>query len=415
MFARKLQPGDYWQARRVQAVAFENVFDQAEFEQTESEKVTTNADLYGASLAEDGPLVGAMSVNHFVSRFDGGTIKMGGVGGVAALPANRRGGAIRACMEKALRDMYDNGYGLSHLYPFSSAFYRQFGFAPAGQSLRWKVRLCDLQRLPDVGGNVRQIFPGDDLKPVLDIYNSMYGNINLSCLRDVFDQELEGGKPMKDKRWAFVWSDRNTDSKGFLAGSREENTLRCVPSFAQKNSLLFTDVKALIGLLNFVCTAYIANFEDIEFCVPDTINLTAILPEIGNMNCNPVLNGMARTVNAEMLLKMCLCRGEGTLVVQVADNILTENNAVFSLTFAPGTENTVSRTTQAPDIKLDAGNLAVLLGGARDTSTIAMTPDIALYNPNAPLENVFYRKPCHVLDFFYFVPGHGTVCHGPAR
>ena len=399
MYARKLEPSEYWQARRAMAVAFEGVFEQEkELEKAETDKYDPKEDLYGASFTEGGPLAGSIVINNKTSRFDGHTVKMGGVGGVATLPAERRGGAIRACMELALRDMYDNGYALSHLYPFSTAYYRQFGYAPAGQSLRWKVKLSDLKRLPNVGGKVRQLFPGDDLSPLLEIYNRMYGGTNFSCLRETFDKDLEGDKPLSNKRWIFLWE--GPESMGFMVCSRALDSLICYPHFGLPNALLFTDVTALIGLLNFVYTSFIANFDTIQFTVPAHMDLTALLPELSSMEYAPVLNGMARAVNAEMLLKLCRCKGQGSIVIKVTDGILSENNDTFALTFAPGAENRVERTGSAPDITMDVGDLSVLLGGARDTSSIELSPGIAVSNPSAPLEQVFYRKPCHVLDLF---------------
>lgn len=401
MVARKLRPSEFWEARRAMAVAFEGMFDQEkELEKAKTDKEDPKEDLYGASLTEGGPLAGSIVINNKASRFDGHTVKMGGVGGVATLPAQRRGGAIRACMELALREMYDNGFALSHLYPFSTAYYRQFGFAPAGQSICWKVKLSDLKRLPDAGGAVRQLFPGDDLSPLLDIYNKMYGNTNFSCLRDTFDKDLEGDKPLAAKRWIFLWEDSKGVPGGFMVCSRAGSSLECCPNFGSANAFLFTDATALIGLLNFVHTSFIANFEDISFSVPAHIDLTALLPELSSMDYKPALNGMARAVNVELLLKLCRCKGEGRLVLKVIDKILPENNDTFALSFAPGRENQVERTAEAPDVTLDVGDLSVLLGGARDTSSLAFSPGITISNPAAPLEQVFYRKPCHVLDLF---------------
>ena len=401
MFARKLRPEEFWQARRAMAVAFEGVFEQEkELEKAKTDKAEPNEDLYGASHAEGGPLAASIVINNKTSRFDGHTVKMGGVGGVATLPAERRGGAIRACMELALREMYDKGYALSHLYPFSTSYYRQFGFAPASQWLRWKVKLPDLKRLPQVGGSVAQLFPGDDLSPLSRLYNKVFEDTNFSCLREVFDKDLEGDKPLASKRWIFLWQDDMGEAGAFMVCSRVGSGLICYPNFGLPNALLFTDARGLIGLLSFVYSSFIANFESIEFSVPGHMDLTALLPELSSMEYIPVLNGMARAVNAETLLKLCKCRGEGELVIRVTDGILPENNDTFALSFAPGRDNRVERTSSAPQITMDAGDLAVLLGGARESRSIELSPGIALSDSGAPLEQVFYRKPCQVLDLF---------------
>ncbi len=400
MFARKLTLEEHWRANLCMAAAFEYPFEWNK-ENENAPEVDPDAEWYGAFPAEDQPPVSTLIINRKEVRFDGHILKMGGVGGVATLPAHRRGGAIRACMGAALRDLYDEGYALSHLYPFSTSFYRQFGFAPVGgQSAIWRVRLKDLQRLPKARGTVCQLFPGDDLSPLLDIYNRAYGDTNFSCLRGTFDKNLEGGKPLKETRWIFVWSDEDGTPGGFLVGTRDKDTLHCVPDFSAKDAFLFTNVHALIGLLDFVRTAFIANFEAIQFTVPAHLELTGVLPELSGMECRAVLNGMARAVNAEKLLQCCHCQGEGQLILKVSDDILPENNGTFALRFAPGMENQVERVDSAPDIALDVGNLAVLLGGARTTDSIAMTPDITVYRDTPVIGQILYRKPCHILDLF---------------
>lgn len=401
MIARKLQPGEYWRAGLNMAVAFESPFEfEKEQEKAKTAEENPLEDLYGTFLSEGEPPVASIVMNKMQARFDGHIVKMGGIGGVATLPAHRRGGAIRACMELSLRDLYREGYALSHLYPFSTSFYRQFGFASAGKSVRWKVSLPDLKRLPDAGGTVRQLLPGDDLSVLLELYNKAYGNINFSCLREIFDKALEGDKPLAQNRWIFLWSDNNGVPGGFIVASRVKDTLHCVPEFSGKDAMIFTSPQSLIGLLNFVCTSFLSNFDDIEFAIPDHIDLSGLLPEISGMDCRAVLNGMARAVNVEMLLKLCRCRGEGKLVLGVTDKIIPANNDTFLLDFAPGRENLVQRTTAPADIELDVGNLAVLLGGSRTAESLAMTPDIRVNSPGRDFSQVFYRKPCHVLDLF---------------
>lgn len=440
MFARKLKPDEYWRAGLNMAVAFESPFEyEKELEKSKTAKEEPSEDYYGAFTNEGEPPVASVIMNKKQVKFDGHIVKMGGVGGVATLPAHRRGGAVRACMEESLRNLYQEGYALSHLYPFSTAYYRQYGFAPAGKTLRWRVKLQDLKRLPGVGGTVRQLLPGDDFAPLSKLYDKAYGDINFSCLREAYDKDLEGDKPLSQKRWVFLWSDDHGVPGGFLVGSRVKDTLHCVNEFSARDGLIFTDAKALIGLLNFVHTAFIANFQDIEFGLPDHIDLSGLLPELSGMDCRPVLNGMARAVNAEMLLRLCRCRGEGRLTLGITDRIIPENNATFLLDFAPGRENWVERTNGPADIELDVGNLAVLLGGCRSAASIAMTPDIKVdftqtnfTQVNSPqmnfapadsrenfpqtnfsqteparwdasgvdLSQVFYRKPCHILDLF---------------
>ena len=113
MFARKLTPQEYWRASLNMAVAFESGFEY-ENEREKVREADPKEDLYGAFHQEGEPPVASLVMNKKEVRFDGHTVKMGGVGGVATLPAHRRGGAIRVCMEESLRDLYREGYALSH-------------------------------------------------------------------------------------------------------------------------------------------------------------------------------------------------------------------------------------------------------------------------------------------------------------
>ena len=97
-------------------------------------------------------------------RFDGHMVTMGGVGGVATLPEHRRKGAIRVCMDAALKKMYADGDVFSVLYPFSRAYYRQFGYEDGASMVRWTMPFASM-KLPEVGGTMQLILPGDDLSP----------------------------------------------------------------------------------------------------------------------------------------------------------------------------------------------------------------------------------------------------------
>ena len=73
-------------------------------------------------------MMSTFTVSDFTVQFDGSPCQLGGIGGVATLPQYRRRGGIRACFREALPDMYGSGYDFSYLYPFSTAYYRKFGY-----------------------------------------------------------------------------------------------------------------------------------------------------------------------------------------------------------------------------------------------------------------------------------------------
>src|SRR5699024_5441503 len=53
---------------------------------------------------------------------------MGGVSGVASMPAGRRGGRIRALLTRSYAQMREDGQPVSALFPFKESFYERLGF-----------------------------------------------------------------------------------------------------------------------------------------------------------------------------------------------------------------------------------------------------------------------------------------------
>lgn len=400
MYARKLKPEEQYLSRRNMAVAFEGEFDpEKELEKSKTEEQDPRADHWGAFAGVQEDPIASLVMNKYRCRFDGHTVKMGGVGGVASLPPCRRGGAVRACLQASLRDLYDEGFMLSALYPFSTAFYRKFGYENGQLCTLWTLPLADLN-VPDVGGRVRQIFPGDDLSPLLTVYSSVYGDCNLSVVREVYDESLTKDNLLEQKRYIFVWEDESGKPGAFLIGGRDGDILNCRTDFSAKNGLLFRDAGALQGLFFFLRTAFPANFKAVRFCVPSYLNLVSLFPEAASMESSLVVNGMLRVVNVEEALKLCRCKGEGEVVLELEDPVLSENCGIFRLSFAPGKQNQVERAESAPDISMPIGEFSALLLGVRGAEEFPWIPAAKVQNPAAPLEKVFYRKPCHILDLF---------------
>lgn len=405
MLVRKLRPEEFWQARLVQAVAFEESFDLAKekekcnagsfSEDTDYEK---NAD-YWAAFGEGEAPSACLVMSHFQVRFDGHVAGLGGVGGVASLPANRRGGAVRACMREALRDLYGHGDVLSALYPFSTGYYQKFGYANGVESCLWEVSMGDLPQ-ENFGGRVRQLFPGEDLSPLLTVYNAFYQGCNLSSLREVYDKGLLEKELLKEKRYIYLWEDENGAPGAFCIAGRDGDVLNMRTDFSARNGFLFRDAQGFQALLSFLRRAFFSNFRAVRFALPVWAAVAPLLPECARMKRESFFNGMVRAVNVEKLLGLCACKGEGVLTLEAVDPLLEENNAVFRLAFQEGKENQVERVREKPDIRLGVGELGALLCGVHGAEELRWMPGITVENASAPFSQVFYPKACHLTELF---------------
>ena len=141
MIIRKTRPEEGKRVNTLFAIAFEQPMENGPGE----EPGVTN---WGAF--EEDTMFSTFAVTDFTQFFDGNQVKMGGIGGVASLPQYRRAGGIRACFQKALPILYREGYVFSYLYPFSTAYYRKFGYESCVQRY---LAVLDLRQLRPLSGS----------------------------------------------------------------------------------------------------------------------------------------------------------------------------------------------------------------------------------------------------------------------
>ena len=412
MIARLLKPEESWRWNQVMAAAFEWDFDlekaraEAAREKTEEELREQARNRCFGALSDDGKILyGCVNSREYTCRFDGGAYKLGGIGGVSTLPPYRHNGAIRASLSASLRDMYENGFTFSYLYPFSTQYYRKFGYEVGAEARRWVMPLADI-RPKDVGGTIEQIFPGDDFSPLLEIYDACFGDCNMSAVRDRYDAGLEKAKLMEEHRYVYVWRNEAGAPRGLMIAhkTREDGAvvMDCNHTFGaqNENGFLFCDMEALSALLFFVKSAFSADYDKISFTTRCEIDLTSLVGENNSASCSMFWNGMLRVVNVRRVLENCNCRGTGCVRIAVEDTILPENCGTWKLTFAPGQVNFVEKTEEQPDVSLTINAFSALICGARDVHSLAWIPDAVVHNAAAPFAGVFYAKPCFMLDLF---------------
>ncbi|MDL2300583.1 GNAT family N-acetyltransferase, partial [Clostridiaceae bacterium OttesenSCG-928-D20] len=150
MIIRTLKKEDLKDFERLCAYCFEYSMQDGDDKRLHRSKDNPNLH-FGAYLDDDKTLTSGFSALPYMQNFDGEDHLMLAVGGVATLPPYRRRGGIRACFEMALPLMYERGAALSYLYPFSTAYYRKFGYDNACYTEIYKIDLAQLPKIDDVG------------------------------------------------------------------------------------------------------------------------------------------------------------------------------------------------------------------------------------------------------------------------
>lgn len=361
-------------------------------------------DVWWGTFNDDGTrLQSCLCINNYTVRFGGEQVLMGGVGGVATLADSRRSGGIRAAMQMALRDMYEKNFAFSQLYPFSTEYYRQYGYEKGMKVNTWTLPLEHI-RADEKGGRIRQLLPGDSTDALTEIYSKFYDGWNLSVVRRHYDPKMDIEKLMNEKRYVFVWEDELGTPKGFMITKKtmieNQPVLDCTTSFALNNGMLFLDARAFRAMLTFAKTAFSADYRAIRFDTPDCLYMDALVGEGSSCRRAGKWDGMVRVVNVEKVLGLCRCRGEGSIVLSITDSMLPENDGGWRITYAPGKPNQVERTDDAPDLTLPIGDFSTLICGIADGNELSWMPNVQVHDPSVPYEQIFYPQKCFTMDLF---------------
>lgn len=407
MITRKINPDELKRTDEIFNIAFEfdmssDVKDKTpmEYYHEVSSRNGSRFDTYclekWAAFEDDGKtMMGYISALPFDVKFDGGDCKMAGIGGVATLPQYRRSGGIRGCFTAWLKDAYANGVDFGYLYPFSTAYYRKFGFELGAEFLRYEINLKSYGRF-DVGGFCRLSEPNKTLKDdIVKVYESFAMRHNMAVIRQESDYRISSSPATKNE-YTYVYYNRQNQPKGYMTFSKQREgaifDMVCSDFF-------FVDKEGLKGLLNHALS-FASYYEHICFMLPITTDITPVISEwaLYPSVVKRWVRGMARVINVEKILKSAKYIGDGNLKIGVTDSIIQENDGVFELTFSSGKAVSVVKTDKTPDILLTIGDFSrMILGCVSDSE---FSDGVEIFGDKALIEKVFYPKPFFIWDNF---------------
>ena len=200
------------------------------------------------AFTDDGKNISNVTFNTLDSRFCGKYLKTVTLGGAGTDPRFRRQGAIREMFNTVLEMAPERGWAVAMLHPFSTAYYRKFGFEKICDHKIVKFSLDvlrDISRCPDL----KKLWDDASLEDVLTVYNR-FGDT-----RNIMFRRFDDSRYPKDGRTdTYVWYDHQGNAASYITLWDEKfyNVNRNTPIALHVEELVFTTPESLRALFGFM-------------------------------------------------------------------------------------------------------------------------------------------------------------------
>ena len=325
-----------------------------------------------------------------------GKIKTMLAGGIETPVENRRGGNVRAMLEKMHMTGEKEGAAVALLHPFSFSFYRKFGYERVADHVVIGVPVLSLDFVP----RRSRFVPYDEAKlsDMIKIYEKFCRKRNLLLPRYDGSHYTGGGKQ------AYIYyEDGEPAAYIVVTGRKTLYVNNYVNTALSVNELCYTSPSALKEVFSFL-RMFEGEYDRIEFydgslCVE--VDMT--LREYAKADYKIIPDMQARALNTEKMLSSAdYHEKEGGFTVRVNDSLPTVNG-VFRVEYGGG-DCKVTRLDDDADagIALPVTVFTQIIygyGGYNERNVI-YADGVTVSGDCADLFRAFPPRPCGVFEHF---------------
>ena len=121
---------------------------------------------------------------------------------------------------------------------------------------------------------------------------------------------------------------------------------------------------------------------------------------MGAVECSLQPYGMVRVINVAQVLKDAAYLGSGSLSIKIHDPYIEANDRTFHIEFSNGRCTALATDNGSCDICMPVSSFSALIAGGYETSSVPYFNGVKIYDLQAPLEKIFYRKPVYITSYF---------------
>ncbi len=418
MNVRKIYESELLEAHRISALSFHWPLDDKGKTPEEYGKSTranpsskgdsAATDVWGA-FTDEGTMMACLCVIPYQVAFDGHTVPMGGIGGVCTYPEHRRKGAVKGMFLKFLDELYEKKAPFSYLYPFSEQFYGSFGYHRSCTSVFWEFDLKAIPGAP-IPGTFHLYRPGAAMDDFKAAYQAFAHQWNMMVSREELDwTTVKNADPFKGEVHAFLYKDPTGKPAGYLVF--EKRTGEHGRRILGGKEIAFDSFETLKAIMAFAKT-FAADYEAISFNAPATLNLGYFCADFPQSQTSRrvYINGMARAVHVQEVLKLARYQGSGSLSLYMHDASLPKNNGLYhvrfeedkavEIGFSPLPVSPFGQTGQTVDVEMTVNVFSSAILGNYHLADFEYMDGVKINTNRESAGRVFYAKPCWINNFF---------------
>jgi predicted acetyltransferase len=414
MDIRPITPEEKIMKTKIQAIAFLVSEDFSKASEN-PEEFREGYETCRAAFDDSGKMCSCLELIPFEVRFDGNTVPMGGIGGVASLPEDRNKRYIRNIFELSMKEMYEKGYVFSYLYPFSHQYYRKFGYELNMTLIKYSINISAFRHFEQTGD--LKLYT-DDMDPayIIGLYDVFIKDKNLAVIRtEKLWKQFFKKSPYKDNVYLYIWYEKSGKAGGYVKFHVEKNSNgknnMNVDEFVWQDRAAFTGILGFIGNLS-------AQIEKMIWSAPSFVNLLPLFSEPYEVKQEILTYGMNRVVNVEKAIEMMSSPlGCGEVTISVKDEFFPLNTGNYTIAWddhanseknihaeksidADKSTHIVTRSKKAPDMVCDVQALSQLITGFVAIDELGFAGKIDISGNKSALRQVFPKKKLFINDYF---------------
>lgn len=393
---RPIDPADYPEYQRFLRYAF--AAEHGPLSEEDGQEVDTSL-FADRGVYDDGTLKSVCKRYEFEAFVRDGTETVGGVGAVATPPEYRRQGTVRKLLAELCREYHEDGVGLAVLWPFSTPFYRNLGWATANDRYRVEYPPSELPAHDQRGAFRPQTV--DDWERFSRVEGECNEGVTLSMRRSETwwrERTLTSWTGGSDP---YLYGyERDGELAGYLMydvrdGDGDHERTLSVDGFG------YVDEEAHRALLEYL-RRHGAQIDHVIVKRAPWTRPLALAENPDAVTCERQAGAMVRLTGVEYLEELDWSPLAESMTLTIEDPLLPENGGVFRVSPEGRIDEVGGGASLPVDAEIDIGTLSQLVVGRYDPASAERLAGLTLETESLrrPLSEIFPERRVCLQEFF---------------